>query len=79
MQPDSPSPSSRLQQQQRQELHTGDLARQMQASLEFATAEDLLRHDRAATPLPEAIETRLRESLAAEPPPRPWWKRLLGK
>ena len=79
MEPDSPSRPSRLQQQQ-QERQAAEQAGQTQAALEFATAEDLLRHDRAATPLPQAIEPRLKQSLAAEPPPaRPWWKRLLHR
>jgi len=80
MEPDSPPSRLRQEQQSQQDLHAGEQARQAQAGLEFANAEDLLRHDRVATPLPEAIETRLQASLAAEPPPpRPWCKRLLGK
>ena len=80
MEPDSPPSRLRHEQQSHEDLHAGEQARQAQAGLEFATAEDLLRHDRAATPLPDAIESRLKQSLAAEPPlPRPWWKRLLGR
>ena len=80
MEPDSPPSRLRHEQQSRQDLHAGEQARQAQAGLEFANAEDLLRHDRSATPLPDAIESRLKNTLAAEPPPpRPWWKRLLGK
>lgn len=81
MEPDTPP--SRLQQQQQQaseELQSAHAAGQRQATLEFATAEELLRHDRASTPVPETIESRLKSSLAAEPlPSRPWWKRWLGR
>jgi hypothetical protein len=79
---ESDSPSSRLQHEQRQQedLGSGQQARQTRAALDFATAEALLRHDRAATPLPDEIESRLKQSLAAEPASsRPWWKRLLGR
>lgn len=76
MQPDSPR--SRLQQQQQE--RSAEQAQQSQAGLEFGTPEEMLRHDRAITPLPEAVESRLKQTLAAEPPPpRPWWKRILGK
>lgn len=55
-------------------------ARQIQAGSEFASAEELLRADRAQTQPPPQIETRLQQSLAQEPPPRrPWWKRWLGR
>lgn len=81
MEPDTPP--SRLQQQQQQaseELQTAEQAEGRQTALEFATAEELLRHDRANTPVPETIESRLKSSIAAEPSPsRPWWKRWLGR
>jgi hypothetical protein len=80
MESDSPPSHLQHQQQQHEELQAGEQTRQAHAGLEFATAEDLLRHDRAATPLPDGLESRLKQSLAAEPPlPRPWWKRLLGR
>ncbi len=47
---------------------------------EFASPEELLRHDAAQTIVPPAIEERLQRSLAAEPkPPKSWWQRLLGR
>lgn len=80
MEPDSSPSRLQHQQHQQEELETGHQARQTQAVQDFATAEELLRHDRAATPLPDGIESRLKQSLAAEPAPsRPWWKRLLGR
>ena len=68
---------ARLNQQQRAEQ---EAIRQTNAGVEFANAEEMLRHDRARTSPPDAIETRLKHSIAQEPPqPRPWWKRWLGK
>lgn len=70
-------PQSRLT--QRQEART-QTAQQIQAGTEFASAEELLRADRAQTRPPPQIETRLQQSIAQEPPPpRPWWKRWLGR
>ena len=48
------------------------------APLEFASAEDMLRHDAERTPVPTAIEERLRASAAPLRPQRPWWRRLFG-
>jgi hypothetical protein len=46
---------------------------------EFATAEEMLRHDAAHTPVPPAIAERLEQSLAQlRPPARSWWRRILG-
>lgn len=71
-------PSSQLRQQTATEqVHTtqGETVR------EFATPEELLRHDRGQTAVPPGIAERLGETLAATPPPavekKPWWKRLL--
>ena len=71
-------PSSQLRQQTATEqVH----ATQGETVREFATSEELLRHDRTRTAVPEAVAERLGETLAAEPPPapekKPWWKRLL--
>lgn len=71
MPPDPPPSRLNQQQQARQES-----AQQSQQGLEFAGVEDLLRHDREQTPAPAALEARVKQSIAAEPPPsRPWWKR----
>lgn len=48
------------------------------ATREFATAEELLRHDAAQTEVPPAIAERLTQSIAKLPqPPRSWWQRWL--
>jgi hypothetical protein len=47
--------------------------------LEFQSAEELLRHDAAQTPVPPDIARRLSQSIAAATPPhRPWWRNLFG-
>ena len=46
---------------------------------EFATPEEMLRHDALHTPVPPAIAHRLQESIGKTPLRTPsWWKRLLG-
>ena len=47
---------------------------------EFATPEEVLRHDALHTPVPPAIAKRLEQSLAQLPrPSRSWWRRILGQ
>lgn len=46
---------------------------------EFATPEELLRHDAAQTPVPEAVAERLEKSISKlPPPPQSWWRRIFG-
>jgi hypothetical protein len=48
-------------------------------ALQFATVEDLLRHDALHTPVPPRIAHRLEESIGKSAPPlRPWWRRFFG-
>jgi len=48
-----------------------------QSAREFASVEDLLRHDAAHTTVPPAVAERVRDSIAREAPaPKPWWQRL---
>lgn len=70
---------SRLEQQQR--TREGLAAKTDQTGgMEFATPEEMLRHDADATPVPPGLAPRVRESLAREKPPaRRWWQRLLGR
>ena len=53
---------------------------QVQAACQFATVEEMLRHDAVHTPVPPRIAVRLQESInqLPAPPARPWWRRLLG-
>ena len=74
--------NSKLQHQHEQEAQEQSAQGQQtqQAPLEFAAAEEAIRHDAAQTELPPAIAERLRDSIAREPKPAAsWWKRLLGK
>lgn len=55
-------------------------AQSQQAGQEFATPEDLLRHDARQTLVPPGIAERLGKSIQTEPKPeRSWWQRLLGR
>jgi hypothetical protein len=48
------------------------------AAREFATTEELLRHDAAQTEVPPAIAERLTQSIAKLPSqPKSWWQRWL--
>jgi hypothetical protein len=62
------------QQQQQTEEHAAQ-----QSAREFATVEEMLRHDAIHTPVPPAIAYRLRESIGRAPrPARSWWRRFFG-
>ena len=63
---------------EQQEL-TDQQQSQPQQVLEFATPEQMLRHDARRTPIPPAIAERLRESTRQNPSqPSNWWRRWLG-
>ena len=50
---------------------------QQEKGREFATAEEMLRHDAQRTPVPPGIAQRLQVSLADVPAPgQSWWRRL---
>lgn len=52
---------------------------QQTAAREFATPEEMLRHDALHTPVPPGIAQRLQQSLAQiSPPHRSWWRRWFG-
>jgi hypothetical protein len=53
---------------------------QQSAAQEFATPEELLRHDARQTPIPPGIAERLGKTIQSEPPPgRSWWQRLFNR
>ena len=72
---------SKLNPQEETQGRLGEQERQESAALEFATPEEMLRHDALHTPVPPALADRLKQSLAQMPPParRPWWRRLFGQ
>lgn len=52
---------------------------QQQAGMEFASPEEVLRHDAVGTTVPPAVAERLQKSIDQEPKPvRSWWQRLFG-
>ena len=72
--------SSKLQQEQKEQTVEAQQAVQKTTATEFATVEDALHFDAAQTPVPEAVKSRLAESVRKEPAPkqpRSWWRRLL--
>lgn len=47
---------------------------------EFATTEELMRHDAGQTEVPPVIAERLTRSIQnLPPPPKSWWQRLLKR
>lgn len=62
-----------------QEQSTPQQTARQQAASEFASAEEMLRHDAAQTTVPAAVAERLQESIDREPKPAPsFWRRLFG-
>jgi hypothetical protein len=47
---------------------------------EFASVEEMIRHDTLNTPVPPTIAHRLADSISQLPPPpaRGWWRRFFG-
>jgi hypothetical protein len=67
--------SSQLRHREQQE--GAALNHNQNAAIEFASVEEMLRHDASQTPVPSAIAERLHDSIALEPQPaRAWWRRL---
>lgn len=51
-----------------------------QVATEFATTEELLRHDAARTEVPPVIAERLSKSIEHLPrPSRSWWQRIFNR
>lgn len=70
--------TTRLNQQQREQT-TQQQRAQQQSAVEFASAEEMLRHDAAQTTVPAAVAERLQKSIDGEPKPaRSWWQRMFG-
>jgi len=69
---------TKLNSQEQEQQSTEQQTRQ-QTEREFATTEDLLRHDALHTPVPPSIAHRLEKSIAELPAPsRSWWRRWFG-
>ena len=67
------------QEQEQAQQQSATQQTQQASALEFATPEEMLRHDALHTPVPPTVAHRLQESIGQHPPPhRSWWRRLLG-
>ena len=71
---------TKLTPQEQQELAAEQQQAQSAAAQEFASVEEMLRHDALHTPVPPTIAYRLEESVKQLPPPssRAWWRRFFG-
>jgi hypothetical protein len=68
--------TSREEEQQQQV--SGQEATQRSAT-EFASVEEMLRHDALRTPVPPSVAERLGESIGSTAPQgRAWWRRFFG-
>ena len=72
--------TSKLNQHEHEETALRQQGAQQQTAVEFASAEEMLRHDAGQTPVPPAVAERLRQSIDQEPKPsRSLWQRLFGR
>jgi hypothetical protein len=75
------SENPRLRQEQRRdhEQEVVEHVAQQAEGQQFASVEELLRHDREQNPVPAEVGERLNASISAEPKrSRPWFKGLFG-
>lgn len=72
---------NKLTPKEQEQLAAAQQQSQSSSPLEFASVEEMLRHDALHTPVPPNIAYRLEKSIGPSPPPphgRAWWRRLLG-
>ena len=71
---------TKLTQQEQEQLAAAQQQTQSTSAQEFASVEEMLRHDALHTPVPPTIAHRLAESVGQLPPPpsRAWWRRFFG-
>lgn len=68
----------RLRQQQREQEQLAHSSDSKAVAREFASAEEMIRHDTKEIEVPPSIAHRLNESIKREPKPaKPWWKRFV--
>jgi hypothetical protein len=74
---------SKLNQREREQEQTSEhqQATNETQAVEFASAEDALRHDAAQTPVPPRVAARLQASIQREPAlaGSSWWRKLFGR
>ena len=67
------------QKQDSQEQQLSEARTEQSAAREFASTDEMLRHDAAQTVVPPAVAERLSQSIGSLPKPATsWWQRLLG-
>ncbi|MBU6399670.1 MAG: hypothetical protein KGS61_05080 [Verrucomicrobia bacterium] len=72
--------SSKFRLQEQRQAAAQQQSGQQQAGLEFATAEELLRHDAAQVTPPPTLRQRLHLTLRGQKPvKRRWWHRLFAR
>ena len=71
---------TKLTQKEQEQLAAEQQQAQSSSAREFASVEEMLRHDALHTPVPPNIADRLGESIGQlpPPPPRAWWRRFFG-
>ena len=71
---------NKLTQKEQEQLAAEQQQTQSPSAREFASVEEMLRHDALHTPVPPTVASRLEESVKQLPPAssRAWWRRLLG-
>jgi hypothetical protein len=71
---------TKLTEKEQEQLAAEQQQTQSSATREFASVEEMLRHDALHTPVPPTIAHRLEESIgqSSSSPGRAWWRRLLG-
>ena len=71
---------TKLTQQEQEQLAAEQQQTKSTSALEFASVEEMLRHDALHTPVPPTVAHRLAESVSQLPPPpaRGWWRRFFG-
>ncbi len=71
---------TKLTSQEQEQLAAQQQQKQSSTAQEFASVEEMLRHDALHTPVPPTIAHRLEESIGQSSPRagRGWWRRLLG-
>jgi len=79
MNPDSPKLQRLQSELEAEQQHPQQKTTQTSTAREFATPEEMLRHDAAQTVVPPGIKTRLADSVQQEPAPNrspSWWQKL---
>ena len=71
---------SKPTQKEQEQLAAAQQQTQLPSAREFASVEEMLRHDALHTPVPPTIAYRLEASVKQLPPTssKAWWRRFFG-